>query len=370
MPEEHPLHRPRHGGRQWIALSCALIFFLAPFLAVAAGVEPEEFENRALAPAPSLASGWRFFTGFSTWATDRLPFRDSAVAASDGLSRNVFREPASFDGTRPVTAPEIAPDPPSPIVAQPSHGPGFPKVIEGSNGWLYFGYDVEAKCAPLRPLDESLAAVTRLRAAVERSGRRFVLVVPPDKSTAVPQHLPARYAGQDCARAATAEFWRRAVTEAGALDLRHDLRKAATTGPPIYHRLDTHWTDLGSLTMVRALAEQIQPGVTSRWAARPERPGAYDADLPRLIGRTGRAEMQQYSLAPDGRRDRTRPVETDLRAAVRYQSPPGPGMVTEPVAMLTDSFSLSASRYLDATFSDLQVIYYSSAVTDIDAVID
>ncbi|HEU0089477.1 MAG TPA: hypothetical protein VFQ77_17840 [Pseudonocardiaceae bacterium] len=345
----------------------ALVFFLTPAIALGVGVQPAEFENRPLAAAPSLTAGWGFFTELPAWAADRLPFRDAAVRSSDLISREVFGEPTELDTRRPAAGPVIAPVAPDPTVLPAA---GYPQVIEGDRGWLYFGYDVEGKCAPVRPLDEVISGLRGLRAAVEASGRRFVLVVAPDKSTMVPRPLPDRFAGQRCAQERGAQFWHRVTTEAGAIDLRPDLDALAAAGVPIYRKLDTHWTDAGSLTLVRSLADTIQPGASRSWRIAPGRMRQAAADLPPLIGRTGTDSGRSYLLAPDGQQDRTRPYAEDMRTPVHFRSAPAAGMVTAPVAMLTDSFSLPASRYLAATFSDLTTVFYASdlkTVTDVMA---
>lgn len=371
LPAEHPLHRPRHGGRQRTALLSALVFFLVPVLALSLGVRPAEFENRAFAGFPIPTDGWGFFAGLPAWASDHLPFRDVAVRVVDGLSRGAFGESATLgpgtDGSAgPVEplAPLAATAPPEPAgPADPSTSiPGvFPQVIEGEDGWLYFGYDVEGKCAPTQPLTDTIVAVNRLRTAVEASGRRFVLVVPPDKTTAQPEFLPADHPGLACAQAATRDFWRRVPAEAGAIDLRAGLRQLSTPSRPIYHRLDTHWTDRGAVTMVRTLAEEIAPGVTRGWDVEQVRTVQSGADLPNLLGRTGVNFFEQYSLAPSGGGDRTGRYLDDLREPVRIGTGPASGVVPGSVVLLGDSFIQSSARYLAAGFAEVHVVSYATA---------
>jgi alginate O-acetyltransferase complex protein AlgJ len=369
LPSEHPLHRPRHGPRQLTALLCAAVFFVVPALTLVVGAQPGEFENHRLAAFPSPLDGWGLFTEAPGWAVDHLPFREAAVRGVDRISRGVFGEPSPFDQRQAgLPAPPFAPPAqagPStehatatPGLAEPPIAAGFPKVIEGKDGWLYYGYDVQGKCRPVRSMDEIIANLVRLRAAVESSGRTFILVVPPDKTTAVPQHLPDTFVGKSCAAEASREFWRRVRTEAGALDLLTSVGQASRAdGQPPYYQLDTHWDDHGALAMVRQVAEDIQPGTTAGWVSRPERVAQAPADLPKLLGRDGQNVGQLYSLAPDGGRDRTRQPLGDLRRPVHLQSTPGPGMITRPVGVLADSFLLPATRYLPAAFADIDMVY-------------
>lgn len=262
------------------------------------------------------------------------------------------------------------PEPAGP--ADPSTSiPGvFPQVIKGEDGWLYFGYDVEGKCAPAQPLTDTITAVNRLRAAVEASGRQFVLVVPPDKTTAQPEFLPADYPGLGCAQTATREFWRRVPAEAGAIDLRADLRQLSTSSRPIYHRLDTHWTDRGAVTMVRTLAEEIAPGVTQGWDVEQVRTVQSGADLPNLLGRTGVNFFEQYSLVPSGGRDRTGRYLDDLHEPVRIGTGPVSGVVPGSAVLLGDSFIQSSARYLAAGFAEVHVVSYATAAREPQRIAD
>ena len=274
LPREHPLHRPRHSRRQRTALVAALLFFLSPVLAAALSARPAEFENRELVPFPSLTEGWQFFPELSNWAGDHLPGRDVAVRTADGISGSLFGESYPFGQSPRALNPPTGPMPPTLDDAELARQrnqllrTGFPQVLQGRDGWLYLGYDVLGACLPERPLDEVFTAVRGLRAAVEGSGRQFVLIPAPNKSTMVPQHLPENYVGAECAQQATNEFWRWMSGQPGVIDLRPDLGQAAArSATPAYSPVDTHWTEEGGLLMTRALAETVAPGSTRTAAA-------------------------------------------------------------------------------------------------------
>ncbi len=372
LPVEHPLHRPRHGGRQLTALICALVFFTAPMFALLLGARPAVFENRQLADAPNPEDGWGLVTGLPAWAADHLPFRDVTVRAVDGISQGVFGEPSPLGvplgrSQLPVgpASPVVPAVPPESFIPSSDANPGvFPLVVLGEEGWLYFGVDVEAKCAPGRPLGETVDAVNRLRGVVEASGRRFILVVAPDKSTVESEFLPSDYPGRDCAQAGTREFWSQVTGRAGAVDLRGPLEELSSRVEPVYHPLDTHWTDRGALLLTTVLAERIAPGSTNTWKIAPGGIIQSEADLPRLIGRTGVNSFQQYSLAPSGDQDRTGPHVTDFQQPVFVGSGDVPGVVSEPVALFADSYSQSTARYLQAGFADVALISYETAPSD------
>ncbi|MEV8436365.1 hypothetical protein AB0425_03240 [Actinosynnema sp. NPDC051121] len=365
LPREHALYRPRHSGRQRAAGITAMVFFMTPLVLFVVGVRPPAFENREPARFPSVAEGWGFFTGLSKWADDNLPLRDVAVRASDGISRGLFGEPPPL-GQRHDSQPVQAPVVPSPgdEDREKLRAAGFPKVVEGANGWLYLGYDVLGACLPERPMDDVIGAMKELREAVESSGREFVLVVAPDKTTMVPEHLPSEFVGAKCSREAHETFWRRAVDEGKVLDLRPALRVAADRrGAPVYSSIDTHWTHEGGLAMTRALAEQVEPGVTAAWKATPAAVVQRDADLPPLLGKTGQYPLQTYDLAPDGRTVQSRSIDKAFREPLHLTGATGKGVVRAKVGMVADSHTLFATQYLSGGFADVTVVHSDTAGT-------
>ena len=84
--------------------------------------------------------------------------------------------------------------------AQGGEAEDYPRVIAGRRGLAVLRQDVENLCRPTRAVSEVMERLDRLAAAVEASGRRFVLVVAPDKSSVYPRALPDTYLGEDCAR--------------------------------------------------------------------------------------------------------------------------------------------------------------------------
>ncbi|WP_020664291.1 alginate O-acetyltransferase AlgX-related protein [Amycolatopsis benzoatilytica] len=370
LPREHALHRPRHGKRQLTALICALLFFATPTLLWVFGVRPSEIENHRLAGFPSLADGFSFFTKLPNWATDQLSFRAGAINAAKGISRGVFGEEAPLDqgsasNSGPIPAPPLQqPSGPSAPSGPSSGQGGYRKVVQGLDGWLYYGYDAESKCTPTQDIDTTMARINELRAAVEASGRKFVFVVAPDKTTMVPEYLPASYPGKECSLAAAPNDWYKITTAGGSLDLRPELAaEAARLGRPIYAPNDTHWRDEGGIVLAHAVAEAVKPGVTATWKTPTE--GQYQgiADLPLLLGQTGTKTNTKYNLQPDGATNRAGNYIGSIDQPVHRQTAPLTGMIDEPTLVYGDSFTLASSRYLEGAFSDLTYLAYSTPKT-------
>lgn len=335
--------------RQLTTLAGAALFFLTPTITHSLGIHAARFENRELATFGDPRNGWSWLTGLPAWAADNLPLRDSAVRATETISRGVFGEPAALPAQR--SDPALAPDP-RPSITE------FPSVIEGRDGWLYLGADVSGACVPTRSLTDTLISLRRLRAAVKASGRQFVLVVAPNKTTMMPEHLPADYLGRDCAARARSEFWRRVVTEAGAIDLRPALAEIARRkGSPVYYPGDTHWSQEGGLAMTYTLAEQVHPGITRTWHVASTGSTPWPDDISPLIGRHDQHSIPTYSLAPAGQADRTQSIASDFRVPLRLTSPSAAGTVGRPVLMIADSFTQFASSYLAAAFTDITIVH-------------
>jgi hypothetical protein len=353
----------------------ALLFFFGPLGAFLAGERPEEFENRALAELPSASDGWAFFPRFTDWAVDHLPLRQQAVEANTAVSSGVFGEAPSF-GSGSSDAP---------VAGVPATGGtdgredvAYPEVIEGEDGWLYFGGDVINLCDPVRSVEETFEALDRLARAVEQSGRRFVLTVAPDKATVYPDALPETYVGQECAEARRAEFWEALYDEppTGYVDLRRDLEEAQRrTGEPIYRRTDTHWADRGAAVYARELLRALDPSLLASTSFQDDGPTTWPGDLATMSGRPTEDEYTAVSVSRPG----VRPVGRD-DIALPEMSQAGPVTVTnetsgaplfEPATLLLgDSFSNSSRPLLGPMFRQVTVLHNEYADIDAQATAD
>jgi alginate O-acetyltransferase complex protein AlgJ len=239
------LASPRRTRVVLVPLVAALVFFFGPALAFVLGDRAEELDNRPLADMPSASDGWSFFPGFTTWANDHLPLRSFAVEQGTELSETVFSEP-----------------PPYGQASQPeADGVQYPRVITGTDGWLYFGGDVSGSCNPELSIDQIVGSLERLHTAITTSGRTVVIAIAPDKSTMVPEHLPDRYAGEDCASARKDAVWD-AIDASGVplLDLREPIAAAQDNlGDPLYRPTDSHWNLQGASVFAREAVRRLDP---------------------------------------------------------------------------------------------------------------
>lgn len=267
----------------------AVAFFATPIAARVLGVTAEQFENRELADPPKLSQGWDAFAQTTRYVTDHMPLRAQAVRANTRIWTDVFDtapryvartaiaddQALPFAGAVKQGAPAArtrAPDAPSVAGEQPSQtGAAAAElvaaqsgVIEGDDGWLFFGSELTRMCdAP--PNAFVIRRWTELLQSVRAGGRKAVLIVSPDKALVYPEHLPDEYPSKDCALPSSERFWQ-ALSEvdpaAGIVGLRDELLRLKTfAGGDLFQREDTHWSTLGALVLVEAALDAVGEGV-------------------------------------------------------------------------------------------------------------
>jgi hypothetical protein len=242
-------------------------------------------------------------------------------------------------------------------------------VIQGSDGWLYFGGDTSNQCDPVRDVADTLARLDRLGRTIETSGRRFVVTVAPDKSTLYPDTLPASYLGKDCAQARRAEFWDalRKSPPTGYLDLRGPLEAAGRNGGiPVYRKSDTHWTPRGAVVFAQGLANVLDPSLLSGSQVADTGPVSEPGDLAALLGQPAAEEIPGATLVRPG-------VSPVARASLDLPDMPSTDPVTvtdrttgvplfQPhTLLLGDSFSNASRSALGTLFANLTLLHNEAA---------
>lgn len=289
-------------------LGIAAVFFLGPALAGALGVHPGQIENRRLVGFPSVHSGWHFFDGFTNWATDHLPLRDKAVRADTAFAENVLRQPPDYGQNA-----NAAGDAGVPVGAvggtsagggqPPVTGVAIPPVVFGHDGTYFYGDDFRYACGATMTHAQVIAATNRLADIIHRAGKTFVVTVPPDKSSIETGQLPADFPGRSCTAPEKQDLWRSldANPPTGYLDMYHRMQALAAASPvPIYRQLDSHWVPLAAATYARALAERIDPAVSSGTHLVPTGPQAAVGDLTKLLGTPRDNTFAGFAVQRDG----------------------------------------------------------------------
>ena len=362
-PRTWPTRRP-------VAALMAGVFFFAPAAAYALGVRPAAFENHALAELPSPTDGWSFFPDFTTWSVDHLPLRQQAVEAYAAGSEQVFGEPPSYGGTGqgPLGGLQTGESTDGEQVE-------YPQVIQGEDGWLYFGSDIRSLCEPARSVEDTMARLNRLAEAVEASGRRFVFTVAPDKTTIYPDNLPDTYLGEECATERRAAFWDALRSESPDwyVDLRGPLEEEQERSGPIYRPTDTHWSPRGGAVYAEELARHLDPRLLDDFEIVDNGTTSRPGDLSRMLGTRTEDEIsdvtvERTGVQPVGRDSLTLPsVPTGQPVTARNESSDA-FLYPERTFLLGDSFTNASLPYLGSLFAEVTLLHNQVASGYPDAV--
>jgi hypothetical protein len=318
----------------------ALVFFATPVALRAVGVTARAFENRRLADPPRVSQGFDAFPQATRFFVDRMPLREQAVRANTWVSRSIFattptyarRQTDASAGALPFGGPK--PEPAKPAGAATTQPPPGERAIDGRDGWIFLDGELLRACARFIPEATAMDRWLTMVRTIRRSGRRVVLVIPPDKSTIYPEKIGGKNPAADCMAKSRAEAWH-AMESTGDPDvvpLRRPLLARKRAGSEVlYKRKDTHWNGVGAEVFVRETLRALHAGVqVTPGEFRPAKE-VYRGDLAGLLGIT---------------EEDTTPTRKLVRA-------PGAPVVRGRTLFLYDSFGIAAIDHLRPYFQDL-----------------
>ncbi|GAA4221299.1 hypothetical protein GCM10023075_09510 [Streptosporangium album] len=316
-------------------LLAAGLFFFGPALAFAVGDRAVEIENRKLPDLPALSDGWEFIPKAEAWAVAHLPLRQYAVRGNVSISEGIFGQSPSYNtGKKPT----------------------YPRVIEGRDGWLYFGDDVIEACRPRWSITETLNRTRRLAEIVRKSGRRFVFTVAPDKTTVYPGRLPARFLGQACLRKRKQEFWAalKAARLPGYMDLRGPLeRLQQESGASAYWRTDSHWNERSGGLYGTELARALDPGLSQGTRLVKTGQMVREGDIGTMLGTPRKETIDQWTLVRDGvKRVRQDDGQMPLSFVTANMSTRAP-LFKPRTLLIGDSFTRNSLSWVTPYFANL-----------------
>ncbi len=227
----------------WVFIGLFFILLWLPLADSAFDLDrvPLTDEKRALATFPEYAPGVKpmreYLMGIDAYYADHFGFRNQLLRWNNRWKRRYFKESSVAN------------------------------VVLGKDGWLYFsGQDMAGharglkgfKPAELKNWQEVLEG---RRDWLAQRGIKYLFIIPPDKETIYPEHLPdwirrtGPYNKLDQLLAYMKEH-----SSVEILDLRPVLRAAKSTAPT-YFNTDTHWNHFGGFTgyqsLIHALRRQL-----------------------------------------------------------------------------------------------------------------
>lgn len=273
----------------------ALLFFVAPIGLRAVGFTARPFENRRLADPPKLSQGFDVFPQAGRFFVDRMPLREQAVRLNTWVSRKIFASTPNYarNGGSQTTLPFGAPKakPAGGAAADTTQPGGLPPVgqraIEGRRGWLFLDGELMRACQRFIPYPQAMDRWVAMVDAIRRSGRRALLVIPPDKSTIYPEFIGSKNPSADCMVKKRASAWHamESTGNASVVPLRRPLleRKAASS-ELLYKRKDTHWNGAGASIAVRETMKALGGDAQVRDGEFRRTKETYQGDLSGLLG--------------------------------------------------------------------------------------
>ena len=199
---------------------------------------------------------------------------------------------------------------------------------------------IDHLCRPDTPIPTALDRWLELLKLIRDSGRRVVLIVPADKSTIYPELVRARRAQPRVRPSRLGQTVGRSREQAGARGRDRGaaqplLAAKAANHDPIYFPMDSHWNDIGALTLVRTAVPAIDPRLHPRASE---------------VVDTGRApHVSDMSLLQGDPRNDIAPTRAVRRA-------PGSPVISGPSLFLGDSFSYAPYPELAPYFRSLRHI--------------
>jgi hypothetical protein len=317
-----------------------LVFlFTAPAMYLI-GVRGDPPFNQAIVTPNGLSDGWAMVNIFGKHLNQKIALRDSALKIDGAIDSNVFREDPAFGGD------------------------GTPRILEGSDGFLFLKDAFDAACNPHGTPELVSANIKRFSEILTRAGKKAVVVVAPDKSTVLPEKLPEGFPLIPCHRTNQDKLWR-ALRDAripGYLDLRDILRRQVQISrEPLYMRHDSHWDSAGALTAIRAVVDYLKPGVWRDTDIQYQGLIEYSGDLESMRGGSQTDQTPQYVVnRPDISFVRTEEDSSFSPGYRRFSETKGlPNtLVTGKTVVLYDSFGMLSYDKFTPFFENLETLHF------------
>ena len=136
-----------------------------------------------------------------------------------------------------------------------------PLVVPGKNGVIYIGQDFDSACAYGRKLRLAMRQLDRLVHTIEKTGRRVVFTVAPNKSAVNKADLPDALPHGLCDAVAIAEQDQilDGFKHPSYVQLRRKFAALSAKGSQLYWNLDTHWNSVATGIYAEAVARRLDP---------------------------------------------------------------------------------------------------------------
>ena len=196
----------------------------------------------------------QFFQELTDYMADHFAFRQELITADAGVKADLFQSSANE------------------------------KVIVGKDGWLFFEETLDdymkRNCLNKRQIHNCARVLKLIEQGVEVCDADFVFVAAPNKNTLYGEYMPDRYVplnGQGNLNALITSMKEQGVHY---VDLREVLSEQKEQ---VYHKLDTHWNNLGASIACENILDALGKKHTSYEKEAYTRKKSFDGDLQGML---------------------------------------------------------------------------------------
>lgn len=231
---------------------------------------------------------------------------------------------------------------------------GHEDVIIGKNGFLFYWEALDKPLLTDGDIARAADALLALSDALKARGKRFILLIAPDKCAVYPQQLPQRWASAGRNDSAQRLYLALDARGVSYVDVLPALQSADA---PTYLRTDTHWNARGAYIAYQCLmnALNLPPLSVSQWneqiitgdlhhMAYPLDKGSEAAPAP-VLARGYRFVKPMRSLN-----------DFDIRTSAQTKTPRA--------LVVRDSFGEALFDYFANTFSELTYLRAADGLLD------
>jgi len=226
----------RMKGVEGLFIFSFLLILVMPLLFMDTTSVISSFENRVLAPRPSLADGLNLFKQTDAYINDRFGFREYFLKVNHLINREVLHRQDR-------------------------------KVLFGKNGWLFYinkgdGDNFSDFQKTNLPDPETLSAwveALEQRAAwCEENGIRFLFLIAPNKHNIYPEYYPVGRPDGPTRTDIFLEHLPPSLRDQAIFPRDYLLEQKEQEGTLLYYETDTHWNNLGAYYAFEVLYGKIK----------------------------------------------------------------------------------------------------------------
>lgn len=176
---------------------------------------------------------------------------------------------------------------------------GEDSVIAGRDGWLFYNSALHDYTGENVLSDEEIVEIADYVEAMsekcEKAGKKFVFVIAPNKMEVYGKYMPYYYVENRADG-----NYEKLINELSLRDVAYtDLKKLfkednTYPGMPLYHKLDSHWNNLGASIAYREIMDKAGINVTDYRNIQYRKAMDFDGDLYDMLFPEGSKKDTQY----------------------------------------------------------------------------